>query len=134
MPAEGDTRDCLLRRTRLLAAVLLAPTLIGCDERPPEAQNPVLADPRSGRELITRVGCAACHVIPGVPGVRGRVGPSLQGFAQRLYIAGTLPNVPPTLVEWVRNAPALVPQTAMPALPIGEREARDIAAYLYTLR
>lgn len=133
MPQAEYRRPPLLRHC-LLSAALPALLLVGCDERPPEAQNPVLADPSSGRELIVRVGCTACHVIPGAAGVRGRVGPSLEAFAQRLYIAGTLPNAPSVLVQWVRNAPALVPQTAMPALPIGEKEARDIAAYLYSLR
>src|SRR5687767_10576374 len=110
---EAENRRLHLLRPGLLAAALTALMLIGCDEQPPEAQNPVLADPRSGRELIVRVGCTACHIIPGVAGVRGRVGPSLEAFAQRLYIAGTLPNAPPVLVQWVRNAPALVPQTSM---------------------
>lgn len=134
MPEAEDRLARAPWRAILLAAPLLALVLVGCDEHPPESQNLVLADPRSGRELVLRLGCGACHVIPGVPGLRGRVGPSLQAFAQRRYIAGTLPNVPPVLVEWVRDAPSLVPQTAMPALPIGENEARDIAAYLYTLR
>ena len=116
-----------------VSAVLLALSLHGCgDEGAP--RSPVQGDARSGRAVIARVGCQACHVIPGIPGARGRVGPPLQGFASRPYIAGTLPNVPAILVAWIRNAPELVPQTAMPALPIGEREARDIAAYLYTLR
>jgi mono/diheme cytochrome c family protein len=134
MPGAEKRPACALRRMHLLAVPLLLMMLLGCDERPPESENLVLADPEAGRELILRLGCGACHVIPGVPGVRGRVGPSLQAFAQRRYIAGTLPNAPPVLVEWVRNAPRLVPQTAMPALPIDETQARDIAAYLYTLR
>ena len=34
---------------------------------------------------------------------------------------------------FVRDAPALVPGTAMPAMPISEEESRDVAAYLYSL-
>ena len=36
-----------------------------------------------------------------------------------------------TLAAYIRNAPALVPNSAMPAMPVSEAEARDVAAYLY---
>jgi len=90
-------------------------------------------DPAAGRVLIQRVGCGACHVIPGVSGPRGRVGPPLEGFAARRLIAGRLPNRPQELALWVRNAPALDPGAGMPPMPLDEQQARDVAAYLYTL-
>jgi hypothetical protein len=37
------------------------------------------------------------------------------------------------LAAFVRNAPALAPGSAMPAMPLSETEARDVAAYLYAL-
>jgi cytochrome c1 len=80
------------------------------------------------------VGCGVCHIIPGVPGAAGIVGPPLTTFARRTYIAGIVPNEPAALVAWVRNAPSLAPQTAMPRLPISQDEATHIAAYLYTLQ
>ena len=46
-------------------------------------------------------------------------------------IAGRLPNRPDVLSAYIRNAPALVPNSAMPAMPVSEAESRDIAAYLY---
>ncbi len=75
-----------------------------------------------------------CHVIPGVRGARGNVGPSLAGFGSRAYIAGSLPNQPETLTRWIAHAPDMLPTTAMPAMPITDEQARDMAAYLYTLR
>ena len=93
----------------------------------------VQGEPGSGRQIIAQKDCGACHTIPGVRGARGKVGPSLAGFAQRGYIAGELPNRPTLLVRWLPNAPELVPGTAMPAIPMTERQARDVAAYLYTL-
>jgi mono/diheme cytochrome c family protein len=93
----------------------------------------VEGDPGSGRRIIAQKDCGACHAIPGIRGARGRVGPSLAGFAQRGYIAGELPNRPTLLVRWLPNAPELIPRTAMPAIPMTDRQARDIAAYLYTL-
>jgi len=84
--------------------------------------------------VIASVGCGVCHDIPGVAGAAGVVAPSLRGFAGRPLIAGVHVNEPDVLVSWVRDAPGLSPDTAMPAMPITEQEARDVAAYLYTLR
>ena len=61
------------------------------------------------------------------------VGPPLDFFAERTYIGGELPNTPDTLVHWIMDAPSLIPATAMPRLGVSEADARDIAAYLYTL-
>jgi cytochrome c2 len=69
-----------------------------------------------------------------VRGARGRVGPSLAGFAGRGYIAGVLPNTPDNLVWWLRDPPEVVPRTAMPDLGLGQAEARHVAAFLATLR
>jgi cytochrome c2 len=78
-------------------------------------------------------GCAACHAIPGVRGPQGVVGPPLDGMARRGFIAGQLPNTPDVLVAFLQNPPALVPQTGMPDTRLSLDDARDIAAYLYTL-
>lgn len=86
-----------------------------------------------GREIIDRSGCGACHSIPGIRWPKGRLGPSLTGFAGQNLIAGQLPNRPDVLAAFVRDAPALVPETTMPAMPLSEGESRDVAAYLYTL-
>jgi cytochrome c1 len=38
------------------------------------------------------------------------------------------------LTAWLRDPPAIDPATLMPAMGLSEPEARDMAAYLYTLR
>jgi cytochrome c1 len=38
------------------------------------------------------------------------------------------------MVRWIVNPPFIDPLTAMPATGITEAEARDVAAYLYSLR
>jgi cytochrome c2 len=91
-------------------------------------------DPRSGAALIATYGCTACHQVPGIALATGTVGPPLAGFARRAYIAGRLPNRPMMLTAWLRDPPAIDPETAMPALGLTETEALDVAAYLYTLR
>jgi cytochrome c2 len=87
-----------------------------------------------GAQRITRFGCAACHRIPGVKNASGNVGPPLDRIADRTYIAGMLRNTPANLVRWIREPQAVVPGNAMPNMGVSEADARDIAAYLYTLR
>ena len=89
-------------------------------------------DPKIGREAVVKHGCGACHVIPGIPTARGRVGPQLEDFRIQTYVGGVLPNTPENLVAWIQNPPAASPRTAMPNLGITEEVARHIAAYLYS--
>lgn len=79
-------------------------------------------------------GCGSCHVIPGHALGTGLVGPPLTGFARRTIIAGRLPNTPDNLDQWLEHPQAVVPGNAMPDMDINQRQANDIAAYLYTLR
>jgi cytochrome c2 len=109
--------------------------LVGACKPPPDERNEMPeASPAQGLAVIKRVGCASCHTIPGLPWPEGQVGPNLHRFAERNLISGQLPNRPDVLTAYVRNAPAILPGTTMPAMPISQGEARDVAAYLYTLR
>jgi mono/diheme cytochrome c family protein len=91
-------------------------------------------DARRGREVLTQYACNACHRIPGVTGSDVHVGPPLAGVGSRRLIAGALPNTPEQMVRWIRDPQGVDPQTTMPDLQVGEQDARDIAAYLATLR
>jgi cytochrome c2 len=91
-------------------------------------------DPKRGPELALRYGCAGCHDIPGVRGPRGRVGPPLAAIGARLYLGGRLANTPDNLVQWIFNPREVDQMSAMPVTGISKREARDMAAYLLTLR
>lgn len=86
-----------------------------------------------GQDQIESYGCGSCHTIPGIDSAEGTVGPPLSFWADRAYIAGNLPNNPDNLVRWIQNPQEVEPGTAMPVLGVTEAEARDIAAYLYTL-
>lgn len=96
--------------------------------------NMVGGNPSRGPELIRSYGCGTCHTISGVIGANGLVGPPLSGLAQRAYIAGVLPNAPDNLVRWIEDPKKVDSLTAMPVLGVTPADARDIAAYLYTLR
>lgn len=88
-------------------------------------------DAIAGKAAIAKFGCGSCHTIPGVGRARGLVGPPLNDFAWRAYIAGRAPNTPGNLEAWIRVPDSVEPGTAMPTLGVSQEEARDIAAYLY---
>ena len=90
-------------------------------------------DPVRAPDLMIRYGCAGCHTIPGVPGADGLAGPPLNSLSRRIYIGGVLRNTPENLLAWIVNPRSANPGTAMPVTGITEREARDVAAYLYSL-
>ncbi len=118
-----------------LVPAYLAAMLGVCQNQPADpAKRVVEGDPAAGRAAIMETGCGVCHVIPGIPGAHGAVGPSLELFAHRSFVGGVAPNRPAVLARWVRDAPSIAPETAMPQLPLDEQESLDIAAYLYTLR
>jgi hypothetical protein len=119
------------RQVALLAAV--GTIAAACAESPgyrPEVEGGAA---ERGAAAIERYQCGACHRIPGIGGARGSVGPDLDGFQRRAYIAGRLPNSPEFLLPWLGDAPALSPSTAMPDVGVTPADARDIAAYLYSL-
>lgn len=90
-------------------------------------------DPERGKEEIRAHGCGACHSIPGVPGAHALVGPPLDHMASRAYVAGTLPNSPDNMREWIMHPQRVKPKNAMPDVGLTEASARDITAFLYTL-
>jgi cytochrome c2 len=113
--------------------VAAATWLFGCaptSEHEPQVSG---GDVRRGEAALHRHDCGVCHVIPGIPGAVGRVGPSLVEYSRFPYLAGKFPNQPELLMRFLVDAPSLVPETAMPAIAMNAQEARDIAAYLYEL-
>jgi len=87
-----------------------------------------------GKQLVEQGGCTACHVVPGVQGPRGMVGPPLEHFASRSVIAGKIPNTPDNLMTFLQNPQASDPMNTMPNLGITPADSKDIAAFLYTLK
>ena len=91
-------------------------------------------DAARGAQVINQFRCGACHIIPGIHDARGLVGPPLNYFAERTFVGGEVPNTPDNLVHWIESPKSIEPGTAMPELGLNEQQARDVAAYLYTLR
>ena len=118
--------------TRLLLLSLAGVLSASCiDGTPPPLPDVAGGDAARGRAPILVYGCGACHVIPGIEEAIGTAGPPLTRWAERKTIAGSLPNDPENLVRWIRDPQSIEPGTAMPTMALTDREARDIAAYLY---
>jgi cytochrome c2 len=100
------------------------------------APSPVVpgGSPELGRKAIRHYGCGSCHEIPGVRGANGLVGPPLIKFSRRGYIAGELKNNAENLQRWLVDPQAIEPGTDMPNLHVTPDDARNITAYLYTLK
>ena len=90
--------------------------------------------PQRGRLAMQQYACSTCHAIPGVTGAQPRVGPPLGGIGNRRLIAGRLVNSEANMAAWIRSPKRFDPLTAMPDLGVTERDARDMAAYLSSLR
>jgi cytochrome c len=121
----------MVRASLLLLPAWLLPACSGGDA---QTNNLVGGNAKRGIASIQKYGCGSCHTIPGIRGAHSLVGPNLSGVAGRVYIAGVLTNSPDHLVDWIRNPQTIDDKTAMPNLSVSARDARDIAAYLYTLR
>jgi cytochrome c len=120
------------RGATVLALLLL---VVACRNQDQDTARQLTGgEPSRGREAIQRYGCGTCHTVPGVDSASGMVGPPLTGIADRTYLAGQLPNNPDNMKRWIREPQSIEGGSAMPNLNVTEGDARDIAAYLYTLR
>lgn len=118
-----------------LTLAISALTLVGCTSLL-RVEPPIRVpggDPELGKAALMSYACVTCHVVPGVQGVQSYVGPPLDAWAQRRFIAGTLTNEPDNLIRWIMDPQSVEPGTAMPNVGVDRDTARDIAAYLYTL-
>jgi cytochrome c1 len=122
-------------RTVLVLVVLVA-AAVACrhDEAFEQARMLTGGEPQRGPAAIGRYGCGSCHEIPGVRGATGTVGPPLTRIASRTYLGGRVANSPADMMRWIRHPQDIERGTAMPDMNVSEQDARDITAYLYTLR
>lgn len=121
----------LRQRFGRFAPVIATALLVACAPKRDYVPHVIGGDAERGLSALVRHECGVCHVIPGVRAAVGQVGPALDDYSRRSYIAGKFPNEPENLVRWILDAPAMAPLTAMPAIAMPDRDARDIAAYLY---
>ena len=119
--------------TRVAGFVLLV-ALTGCSAAEAPRSPALGGDPARGRIIVGRQACGSCHRIPEMMWADGRAGPPLDHIARRTVIGGVLPNTPDNMVRWLRSSQEIVPGNAMPDMRLTDAQARDVAAYLETLR
>lgn len=79
-----------------------------------------------GKQLFySRFACQSCHIAD-YKTDKGYVGPALAGVGNRL--------TPVWIFKWLKNPNALRPGTLMPNPGVSESEARDLTAFLMTLK
>jgi cytochrome c2 len=100
----------------------------------PLTSRVVGGDAEAGRRAVAAHGCGVCHIVPGVRGARGTVGPSLERFGERNVIGGLVPNTPEWLTRGLANPPAIAPGTMMPPMQLEREELVNVAAFLLSLR
>lgn len=120
--------------TRLLIVALLAVTAAACEPGKATGPDNFTGDARRGSDLVKQYQCGTCHDIPGIAGADGNVGPPLHRIGTRTYIAGYIWNSPDNMADWIEDPQRALPGNAMPKMGIPQKDARDIAAFLYTLK
>ena len=119
---------------RSVVAIIACVLVTSCSNARKEAAQLTGGDPDRGVALIGRYGCAACHTIPGIRGANAAVAPPLTRIASRTYLAGEIQNTPANMMRWIQHPREIEQGTAMPDMGVTDSDARDITAYLYTLR
>jgi cytochrome c oxidase assembly factor CtaG/cytochrome c2 len=139
--AEAEKRVSAPRLARTKpprVALMLALLLVPCSADLAVAQSlpggTAAGDADRGAALIRDYGCGACHVIPGIAGADGLVGPPLSQMGRRIYLAGLLRNTPDNMALWLQKPQSVLPGNAMPDMGLTTQQARDVAAYLDNLR
>ncbi|MBW7969579.1 c-type cytochrome [Bradyrhizobium sp. BR 10289] len=120
--------------TRLLIAALIAITGAACEPGKAAGPDNFVGDARRGTDLVKQYQCGVCHDIPGIAGADGNVGPPLHRIGTRTYIAGYIHNSPDNMADWIEDPQRALPGNAMPRMGIPQKDARDIAAFLFTLK
>ncbi|PJZ64257.1 cytochrome c [Leptospira wolffii] len=82
------------------------------------AASAAIAQPEKFKQI-----CVACH---SVGGAGGNVGPALDSVGKKYDVA--------YLENWLRDPQKIKPGTAMPKLPLSDKEITDLSSYLSQLK
>jgi cytochrome c oxidase subunit 2 len=108
-------------------------------EEVPAGTDPTI-DRAAGAEMFISKGCSGCHVISGLEGATGRIGPNLTHLYSRKRFAGAVFELDNrNLRRWLRDPPKMKPMDpdngqGMPNLGLSEDEITQLIAYLETLK
>jgi len=101
----------------------------------PLAQVPAEA---AAGESVFKNNCLSCHAIESNG---GGFGPNLNGFANRIKVAGVLDHNDANLTAWIKDPNAVKPGTLMPIVqdketgkPLDDAKIADLVKYLNTFK
>lgn len=97
-----------------------------------EAAVPTSAEAMRGQHVFMDR-CAGCHTVRGSDAAGVQAPDLTHLMSRRLIAAGTLPNTPHNLMDWIAHAQQIKPQALMPDIRLSPADGRDLAAYLATL-
>lgn len=130
LPATMPRLDISVEQAQQIALTLV----------PSQQLAPPNGDAERGRALFGSLGCGRCHSFSGADVPMAADYP-LHLSADKLNAAIALaPNLrytrerfqPGALTPWLRSPIAQKPDTLMPSFGLGERDAQDLATYLWT--
>ncbi len=127
-------RGVILAAAMLLTGIAAAGCNSGRDGAAATARNLTGGDPDRGKSAIGKYGCGGCHTIPGIEGANATVGPPLNNIATRQVLGGHLSNTPENMKLWIQKPQQVDPKNVMPDMGVTDQDAKDIVAYLYTLK
>jgi cytochrome c len=126
-------RVSLLLTIAILAACNRSETAV--PQTTVSAPPPAAGNADRGKQVAVQFGCGVCHVIPGLEGAEGALGPSLAGVASRPAISeGVVQNTPANMTKYILSPASMNPQSRMPPMGVSPAEAEDITAFLMTLK
>jgi len=100
-------------------------------EAPSPPSNP---ETLSGQQIFLRSACSSCHTVAGTS-AGGTAGPNLTHLASRRQLAaGTIPNTPEALGNWVVDPQSAKPGNRMPNESITGPDLHALLAYLESLK
>jgi len=98
------------------------------------AAPPTAADAAKGAEVFKEKNCVDCHSIAGLM-TRGRVAPDLTHVGSRTTLAaGTVPNTPENLTQWLKNPQTVKKGVLMPDIGLSSDQIKHLTAYLEGLK
>ncbi len=109
----------------------------------PQSRQPAMGYTSSqvtaGAKLFTYYACQSCHYVRGVNGTSSQptvnYGPNLTHMGSRsILAAGATTNTSAHMEQWLINPDTIKPGVHMPNFQLSETQARDLSAYLESLR
>jgi cytochrome c oxidase subunit 2 len=98
--------------------------------------QPAVSSGSRGEQVFQQNTCVSCHMIRGLSGATGTVGPDLTHVGGRSTLgAGVIDNTPDNLRQWISDPQAIKPGVLMPAFSsLSADDLNALVQYLESLK